>query len=99
MYVKKAYFGRNATELTVPAGAYVYVFSEEDKDGFVTVIFDGQVRYFLWFYFLLHSSELWVIYLWLTDAFYASLCVWLSRVSERAAAKLPSRNSEEKDKR
>ncbi|XP_027018502.1 NADPH oxidase activator 1 isoform X1 [Tachysurus fulvidraco] len=42
MYVKKAYFGRNATELTVPAGAYVYVFSEEDKDGFVTVIFDGQ---------------------------------------------------------
>ncbi|KAF4074284.1 hypothetical protein AMELA_G00237770 [Ameiurus melas] len=42
MCVKKAYVGRNAGELTVPAGAYVYVFSEEDKDGLVTVIHDGQ---------------------------------------------------------
>ncbi|KAK3539232.1 hypothetical protein QTP86_031635 [Hemibagrus guttatus] len=42
MYVKKPYIGRNADELTVPAGAYVYVFSEEDRDGFVTVIHDGQ---------------------------------------------------------
>lgn len=42
MCVKKAYIGRNAAELTVPAGAYVYVFSEEDSDGFITVIYDGQ---------------------------------------------------------
>ncbi|XP_058231657.1 NADPH oxidase activator 1 isoform X2 [Hemibagrus wyckioides] len=42
MCVKKPYIGRNAAELTVPAGAYVYVFSEEDRDGFVTVIYDGQ---------------------------------------------------------
>lgn len=55
MCVKKAYIGRNAGELTVPAGAYVYVFSEEDKDGLVTVIYDGQVRllllFFVWFFF------------------------------------------------
>ncbi|XP_053337247.1 NADPH oxidase activator 1 [Clarias gariepinus] len=42
MRVKKTYSGRGAGELTVPAGAYVYVFSEEDRDGFVTVIYDGQ---------------------------------------------------------
>ncbi|KAI5613038.1 NADPH oxidase activator 1, partial [Silurus asotus] len=42
MCVRKAYIGRNEAELTVPAGAYVYVYSEEDRDGFVTVIYDGQ---------------------------------------------------------
>ncbi|TSV94895.1 Neutrophil cytosol factor 2 [Bagarius yarrelli] len=42
MCVKKAYIARDAAELTVPAGAYVYVFNEEDSDGFVTVIYDGQ---------------------------------------------------------
>ncbi|KAB5528646.1 hypothetical protein PHYPO_G00142630 [Pangasianodon hypophthalmus] len=50
MCVKKAYIARNAAELTVPAGAYVYVFSEEDKEGLVTVIYDGQrglLPYFL----------------------------------------------------
>lgn len=44
MCVKAAYIGRHAGELTVPAGAYVYVFSEVDGDGLVTVIYDGQVR-------------------------------------------------------
>ncbi|XP_060763369.1 NADPH oxidase activator 1 [Neoarius graeffei] len=42
MRMKNAYIGRNAAELTVPAGAYVYVFSEEDTNGFVMVIHDGQ---------------------------------------------------------
>lgn len=46
MRVKKAYIGRHAGELTVPAGAYVYVYSEEDRDGLVTVIYDGKVRFF-----------------------------------------------------
>lgn len=47
MRMKNAYIGRNAAELTVPAGAYVYVFSEEDTNGFVMVIYDGQVRFVL----------------------------------------------------
>lgn len=50
MRVKKAYIGRKAGELTVPASACVYVFSEEDSDGLVTVIYDGQVRFISLFF-------------------------------------------------
>lgn len=31
-------------QLTVPGGATVFLFSEEDRDGMATVIFDGEVR-------------------------------------------------------
>lgn len=31
-------------QLSAPRGAVVFVFGEEDKDGMVTVIYDGQVR-------------------------------------------------------
>lgn len=31
-------------QLTVPGGATVFLFGEEDRDGMATVIFDGEVR-------------------------------------------------------
>lgn len=31
-------------QLTVPGGAMVFLFEEENRDGMATVIFDGQVR-------------------------------------------------------
>ncbi|XP_066514430.1 neutrophil cytosol factor 2-like isoform X1 [Hoplias malabaricus] len=42
MCVKSAYMARGPGELTVPARAHVFVFSEEDRDGLTTVICNGQ---------------------------------------------------------
>lgn len=35
---------RSPGELTVPGGAMVFLFGEEDRNGMATVIYDGQVR-------------------------------------------------------
>ncbi|XP_030647622.1 NADPH oxidase activator 1 [Chanos chanos] len=42
MRVKSMYMAKGAGELTVPAGALVFVFLEEDRDGLTTVIYDGK---------------------------------------------------------
>lgn len=44
MRMRVPYMGRGPGQLTVPGGALVYVFSEGDRDGMATVIYDGQVR-------------------------------------------------------
>lgn len=38
---------RGPGQLTVPGGAMVFLFGEEDRDGMATVIFDGQVRRYI----------------------------------------------------
>lgn len=38
------YMARGPDQLTVPGGAMVFLFGEEDRDGMATVIYDGQVR-------------------------------------------------------
>lgn len=86
MCVKKAYIGRNADELTVPAGACVYVFSEEDTDGFVTVIYDGQVVscfFFPCYFPVKHESSLF-------DSLMRFMALFVSHASEGPAAKLPA---------
>ncbi|CAJ1068686.1 NADPH oxidase activator 1-like [Xyrichtys novacula] len=42
MRVKTPYMARGPGQLTVPGGAMVFIFAEEDRDGMVTVIYDGQ---------------------------------------------------------
>ncbi|KAI4892894.1 hypothetical protein NFI96_019202 [Prochilodus magdalenae] len=42
MCVKSAYMAKSADELTVPAGVHVFVFSQDDRNGLATVIYDGQ---------------------------------------------------------
>ncbi|KAG9261939.1 NADPH oxidase activator 1-like [Astyanax mexicanus] len=42
MCVKSAYMGKGPGELTVPTGAQVFVFSQDDREGMATVIYDGQ---------------------------------------------------------
>ncbi|XP_076854346.1 NADPH oxidase activator 1 [Brachyhypopomus gauderio] len=42
MRVKSQYVARGAGELSVPLGAHVFVFSDNDRDGLATVIYDGQ---------------------------------------------------------
>ncbi len=44
MRVKTPYMARGQGQLTVPGGATVFLFSEEDRDGMASVIYDGQVR-------------------------------------------------------
>jgi len=45
MVMKSAYVAKGAGELTVPAGAEVFVYSDDDKDGLAVVIYDGKVGY------------------------------------------------------
>lgn len=42
MRVRAPYMSRGAGQLTVPGGAMVFLFGEEDKDGMTSVIYDGQ---------------------------------------------------------
>lgn len=42
MRLKSAYTARSPGELTVPAGGVVFMFSDADKNGMATVIYDGQ---------------------------------------------------------
>lgn len=42
MRVRTPYMGRGPGQLTVPGGAMVFLFGEEDRDGMTTVIYDGQ---------------------------------------------------------
>ncbi|KAM3611188.1 uncharacterized protein V6R79_014697 [Siganus canaliculatus] len=42
MRVQTPYMARGPGQLTVPGGATVFLFGEEDRDGMVNVIFDGQ---------------------------------------------------------
>lgn len=44
MRIRTPYMARGPGQLTVPGGATVFLFGEEDRDGMATVIFDGQVR-------------------------------------------------------
>lgn len=44
MRIRTPYMARGPGQLTVPGGAMVFLFGEEDRDGMATVIFDGQVR-------------------------------------------------------
>lgn len=44
MRMRTPYMGRGPGQLTVPGGAMVFLFGEEDRDGMATVIYDGQVR-------------------------------------------------------
>lgn len=44
MRLRIPYMGRGPGQLTVPGGATVFLFGEEDRDGMATVIYDGQVR-------------------------------------------------------
>lgn len=47
MTVASAYTAKGAGELTVPAGAKVFVYSVDDRDGLAIVIYDGKVGGFL----------------------------------------------------
>ncbi|XP_034451671.1 NADPH oxidase activator 1 [Hippoglossus hippoglossus] len=42
MRVRVPYMARGQGQLTVPGGAKVFLFGEEDRDGMATVIFDGK---------------------------------------------------------
>lgn len=42
MRVQTPYMARGPGQLTVPGGAMVFLFGEEDRDGMATVIYDGQ---------------------------------------------------------
>ncbi|KAM9392469.1 NADPH oxidase activator 1 isoform 1-T2 [Pholidichthys leucotaenia] len=42
MRMRVPYMGRGPGQLTVPGGAMVFLFGEEDRDGMATVIYDGQ---------------------------------------------------------
>ncbi|CAL1615253.1 unnamed protein product [Knipowitschia caucasica] len=42
MRVKAPHMSRGAGQLTVPGGAIVFLFGEEDRDGMTSVIYDGQ---------------------------------------------------------
>ncbi|XP_028313639.1 NADPH oxidase activator 1 [Gouania willdenowi] len=42
MRVQRPYMARGPGQLTVPGGAMVFLFGEEDRDGMATVIHDGQ---------------------------------------------------------
>uniref|UniRef100_UPI0037E83F07 NADPH oxidase activator 1 n=1 Tax=Semicossyphus pulcher TaxID=241346 RepID=UPI0037E83F07 len=42
MRVRSPYMARGPGQLTVPGGAMVFLFAEEDRDGMATVIYDGQ---------------------------------------------------------
>lgn len=42
MRVRAPYMSRGAGQLTLPGGAMVFLFGEEDKDGMASVIYDGQ---------------------------------------------------------
>ena len=44
MRVRVPYMARGQGQLTVPGGAKVFLFGEEDRDGMAMVIFDGKVR-------------------------------------------------------
>lgn len=44
MQVRVPYMARGPGQLTVPGGAMVFLFGEENRDGMATVIYDGQVR-------------------------------------------------------
>lgn len=44
MRMRIPYMARSPGELTVPGGAMVFLFGEEDRNGMATVIYDGQVR-------------------------------------------------------
>lgn len=44
MRMRVPYMARGPHQLTVPGGAMVFLFGEEDRDGMATVIYDGQVR-------------------------------------------------------
>lgn len=44
MRIRVPYMARSPGQLTVPGGAMVFLLGQEDKDGMVTVIYDGQVR-------------------------------------------------------
>ncbi|XP_073697139.1 NADPH oxidase activator 1 [Garra rufa] len=42
MIMKSAYVAKGAGELTVPAGAELFLYSDDDKDGLAVVIYDGK---------------------------------------------------------
>uniref|UniRef100_UPI003AB02DE4 NADPH oxidase activator 1 isoform X1 n=1 Tax=Centroberyx gerrardi TaxID=166262 RepID=UPI003AB02DE4 len=42
MRMRVPYMARGPGQLTVPGGAMVFIFSEEDRDGMASVIYDGQ---------------------------------------------------------
>ncbi|XP_072244685.1 neutrophil cytosol factor 2-like isoform X1 [Leuresthes tenuis] len=42
MRMRAPYMARSPEQLTVPGGALVFLFGEEDRDGMINVIFDGQ---------------------------------------------------------
>lgn len=44
MRMRIPYMAWGPGQLTVPGGAMVFLFGEENRDGMATVIFDGQVR-------------------------------------------------------
>lgn len=43
MRVRRPFMAQGPGQLTVPGGAMVFLFGEEDRDGMINVIFDGQV--------------------------------------------------------
>lgn len=43
MHVRRPFMAQGPGQLTVPGGAMVFLFGEEDRDGMINVIFDGQV--------------------------------------------------------
>lgn len=44
MRVRNPFMAQGPDQLTVPGGAMVFLFGEEDRDGMATIIFDGEVR-------------------------------------------------------
>lgn len=43
MRVLRPFMAQGPGQLTVPGGAMVFLFGDEDRDGMVNVIYDGQV--------------------------------------------------------
>lgn len=44
MRIRVPHMARGPGQLTVPGGAMVFLFGQENRDGMATVIYDGQVR-------------------------------------------------------
>lgn len=44
MRVRRPFMAQGPGQLTVPGGAMVFLFGDEDRDGMINVIYDGQVK-------------------------------------------------------
>lgn len=59
MRTRTPYVAQGPRQLTVPGGALVFLFGEDDRDGMATVIFDGQVMMLNPYPFDLNAAAHW----------------------------------------